>query len=147
MLRALKAYFPALILTYILAVVLATASVMDSLRDMGVAVSATVQVQATWHDLLGMTSTYLVLLAVALLVAFVVAAGVIRLVGGGRLLWYSLAGAVAVLVLHITLQLVLHISPVAAARSAMGLAGQCLAGAVGGWFFALLTAPPADRPG
>lgn len=147
MLRALKAYFPALLLTYMVAVVLATASVMESLRDMGVAVGAAEQIQATWHDMLGMTSTYLVLLALALLIAFAVAAGVVRLAGAGRTAWYTLAGAVAVLVLHVTLQLVLQISPVAAARSGLGLAGQCLAGALGGWVFALLSAPPAALSG
>ncbi|GAB3292324.1 hypothetical protein [Parahaliea aestuarii] len=146
MLRVLKAFFPALILTYLLAVALATASVMDSLRDMGVAVPSTVQIQSTWHDMLGMSSSYLVLLAVTFVLAFAAAAQVARLAGGGRTFWYPLAGAVGVLVLHLVLNLALQITVVAVARTAVGLAGQCLAGAVGGWVFARLSAPGMTMP-
>ncbi|WP_116368104.1 hypothetical protein [Parahaliea mediterranea] len=143
MLRVLKAFFPALLLAYLLAVTLATASVMDNLRGMGVAVSTTVQLQSTWHDILGMASSYLPLLALAIVLAFAVAALVVRLAGGGRAFWYLLAGAVAVLVLHLALQLALQITVVAVARTAQGLAGQCLAGALGGWLFARLSRPAA----
>lgn len=141
MLQWLKAFIPATIAAYALASTLATASVMASLREMGVAVGPAVLVQATWHDLLGMASSYLPMILVALAVALLVAGALARFTGGGRLPWCLLAGAVAMLVLHLALQVVLQITPIAAARTAVGLTGQCAAGALGGLLFARLSRP------
>jgi hypothetical protein len=139
MLRVLKAFFPALLVTYVLAVVLATASAMSSLRGMGVEVPALTQVQATWHDLLGMASTYLLLILLALVIALPVAALLSRPLAAWRPLLFMLAGAVAMLVMHMLLEAVLLVTPVAATRTPGGLLGQCLAGALGGLVYALLS--------
>lgn len=139
MLRVLKAFFPALLLAYVVASVLATASVMDSLRGMGVEVTAHTQLQATWHDLLGMSTSYLLLILVAFVIALPVAALLSKQLGGWRLPLFLLAGAVALLALHLLLSAVMQVTPVAAARTAAGLAGQCLAGALGAGLYALLS--------
>ncbi|MBN7799137.1 hypothetical protein [Parahaliea mediterranea] len=145
MLRVLKAFFPSLLLTYVVASVLATASVMSSLRGMGVDVGVATQLQATWHDLLGMSSSYLLMILVAFVLALPVAALLVRLAGGWRLPLFLLAGAVALLVLHWLLSLTLQVTPVAAARTPLGLAGQCVAGALGTGLYALLSRRPADN--
>ena len=139
MLRVLKAFFPALLLTYVVAAVLATSSVMSSLRGMGVEVSAATQMQATWHDLLGMAPSYLLLILAAFVIALPVAALLSRRLGGWRLPLFALAGAVAMLALHQLMHALLLITPVAVARTPLGLLGQCLAGALGGLMYALLS--------
>ena len=144
MLRVLKAFFPSLLFTYAVASVLATASVMASLRGMGVEVDTATQLQATWHDLLGMATSYLLMILAAFAVALPVAAALVKLVGGWRLPLFLLAGAVALLVLHWLLSLALQVTPVAAARTPLGLAGQCAAGALGAGLYALLSRRAAN---
>lgn len=139
MLRVLKAFFPAVLATYVVASILATWSVMASLREMGVAVDTLTQLQATWHDILGMSSSYLLLIVLALLLAFPVASFLCRYIGRARLLLFVAAGVAALLCLHWLLGLSFKITLLAAAREPVGLLGQCLAGALGGWLYHLLS--------
>lgn len=143
MLRVLKAFFPALLLTYLLASLLATHSAMQSLRELGVAVPLAVQLQASWHDLLGMASSYLLLILVAFVIALPAAAGFFRLLGRMRPLLFLLAGFMAILAMHLLLSGILNVTPVAAARSLPGLLGQCLAGALGALAYCQLSRRPA----
>jgi hypothetical protein len=135
MVRTLGAFLVAVLATYFTAAAAATQSVMSRLVELGAPVTVGVRVEATWHDLLGMASSYLPIIAVGLLIAFAVAALVVRLLPGWRALGYPLAGAVAVLAVHVILQQLFDITPVAATRTLAGLAVQGLCGALGGWVF------------
>jgi hypothetical protein len=151
MIRTLTAYLAAVLVTYVVAAFAATQSVMNALQGLGAPVTAGVRLDAAWHDLLGMASSYLPIIAIALLIAFPVAALISRALPRLRLLAYPLAGAVAVLAVHLILQQLFNITPVAATRTAGGLLLQVLCGAVGGWVFVrLLPASgrgPARGPG
>lgn len=139
MLRALVAYVAAVLVAYVLAAIAATQHVMARLADMGVEVTLGDRLGTTLHDLASMAPTFLPILAIAFAIALPVAAGVIRLAPRWRSLGYPLAGAVAVLAIHVTLNQLFDITPVAAARTTLGLVFQALCGAVGGWLFGAMT--------
>lgn len=132
MLRALGAYLLAVVVTYVCAAVAATQSVISRLADMGVDVGFALRLQTTMQDTAGMIP-YLLLIAVAFAIAFPVAALVSRFLPRWRSLGYPLAGGVAILALHFILNQALNITPVAAARTTVGLAVQALAGVLGGY--------------
>lgn len=143
MVRTLGAFVVAVLVTYVTAAAAATQSVMGRLLDLGAPVTLAVRAEATWHDLFGMASSYLPILAIALLIAFPVAALVIRFLPDWRRVGYPLAGAVAVLAVHVILEQLFMITPVAATRTLAGLGVQVLCGALGGWVF--LRVLPARR--
>lgn len=141
--RRLGAYLLAVLVAYVLATVSATQHVAGSLESMDVEVGAGTRLAMIGHDLIGMTSSFLPLVALGLLIAFLVAALIVRRAQGLRLLLYPLAGAVAVVCVHLALKAAFGITAVAAARTLGGLAMQALAGAVGGYVFARLGRPRA----
>lgn len=140
MIRVLKAFFPAVIAAYVIGCLLATQVVLGNLADMGVDISLTTRLQASLHDLLGM-SAYLLLILVAFVIAMPVAAGLVRihLVPGTRVFWFTLAGFAALVALHLIMRQVLGLYPVAAAREPLGLLLQGLAGAVGGFLYSFIS--------
>ncbi len=143
--RALLAFLLAVLCTYLAAAVLSTQSVMSSLTDMGVEISLAVRMSTTLSDLLGMYSTFVPLLAVALLLGFSVAGGLVRWQPGWRSFGFPLAGFLAVIVMHLLMREVLELTPVAAARNLLGLLLQGLAGALGGYVYVLVNAGRARQ--
>ena len=137
MARTLLAYVAAVLVTYVTAAIAHTQSVMANLREMGVAVTLGDRLGATVHDVAGMATLYLPIIAAGLAVAFPVAAAVIRAMPRWRPLGYSLAGGAAMLVIHVVLYQTFSITPIAAARTTAGLTVQALCGALGGWVFRL----------
>lgn len=135
MLRVLKAFFPAVILTYVLASILSTQIILGNLQGMGVDVSAMVRLGTTFHDLVGLTSSYLVLILVAFVLGLSVAAGLTKLMPSYRLTLFVLAGFVAIVALHLIMKAVLGLSGIAATRTMAGLLSQGMAGAVGGYLY------------
>lgn len=139
MLRAVKAFLPTVLVAYVLASVVATQIVLSQVASMGVAVSLADRGAATVHDLLGLATSYLPLVAVALVLALPAAAGLLRLVPTQRALLYPLAGFVALVSLHLIMKAVLGVSGIAATRTLPGLLSQGFAGAIGGLCFHALT--------
>mgnify|MGYP003121371637 FL=1 len=146
MVRAIKAFLPAVLVAYLLASVIFTQTILATVHGFGLDVSLAQRLAATGHDILGMASSYLPLLLVALLIALPVAAGLTRLLPTKRGLLFTLAGFTAVVTLHVTLKLVLGVSGIAVTRTVAGLVGQGLAGALGGYVYHYLSRKPGtDR--
>ena len=143
MVRVVKAFFPAVLVTYLMASVLFTQTILATVQSFGLEVSLAQRLEATWHDITGMAPSYLVLLLVAFLIAMPVAAGITRLLPTRRALLFTLAGFVAVVALHVTMKLVLGLSGIAVTRTVAGLFGQGLAGALGGYVYHCLSRKPA----
>lgn len=141
MLRVLKAFFPAVLVAYLLASLFATQVVLQDLVAMGVEVAWRTRLHASLHDLLGLATTYLLLVLLAFLLAMPAAAALVRLhlIPGSRALWFSLAGLVSLILLNLIMRQVLGVWPLAAAREWHGLLLQGLAGAVGGYCYARLS--------
>ena len=135
MVRALKAFFPAVLLAYLLASVLATQSNLGNLQMLGMDVGLADRAGATFHDIIGMASSFLLLILVAIVLGLPVAAGLTRLAPSQRAFFYALAGFTAIVALHLIMKAVLGISGIAATRTTAGLIGQGAAGAIGGLCF------------
>ncbi len=125
----------AALLAYVLGSVFATQFILANVAAMGPEVDLAVRLQATGHDLVGLASSYLLLVAVAMLLGLPVAAGLARLLPAQRLWLYIAAGAVAVMAIHVLIKAVLGLSGIAATRTLAGLLAQGVAGAVGGYLF------------
>jgi hypothetical protein len=139
--RVLKAFFPAVILAFVLASVLFTQFNLANLQAMGQEVSMGVRIATTFDDLIGMASSYLLLILVAFLLGLPVAAGLNRLAPGHRALLFTLAGFTAIIALHLIMKAALGISAIAVTRTLPGLLGQGLAGAAGGYCYHHLSRP------
>lgn len=147
MIKRILTFLAAALVAYLLAAILASNSALDRVVELGLPVSFAQRVAATAHDIVGMSTSLLPLVLIGFLIAFLITGLLTRRWPGVRLVLYALAGAVAVIGIHIALKLSFDITPVAAARTTGGLLMQGLAGAVGGYLFARLTAAPRATGG
>jgi hypothetical protein len=92
------------------------------------------------HDLFGMFLPYSAVTSIALLVAFLIAGGLVRFTGF-RMIVFGLAGALALFVLFTVMKSVLGTVGIFGARGPTGLAAQMAVGAIAGVLFARLTRP------
>jgi hypothetical protein len=136
--RRFGAWLLAVAVAYVLASATATQSVIGSLAGMGVDVQLGVRVQMTLSDILGMANMFLPMVAFALLIAFMTAALLCRWLARWRLPLYAVAGAAALVTIHLILHLAFGLTPIAIARTTGGLMLQGLAGAAGGVCYFLL---------
>lgn len=96
----------------------------------------------SFYDLTHFGTLYAIFIFLALAIAFSVASGVFKLAGFGRTIVYSVAGAAAMFVMLWAMEQVFFGVPiVAGARDGMGLILQMLAGGIGGFIFARMSAP------
>ena len=137
--RVLKAFFPAVLLTYVLASVFSTQLILGNLQSMGAEVGAMVRISTTFHDLVGLSSSYLVLILVAFAIGLPVAAGLTKLMPSHRLVLFVLAGFVAIVSLHLIMKAALGLSGIAATRTLVGLLAQGVAGAIGAYLYVHLS--------
>ena len=136
MIRRIAAFVGAVAATYVLGAFVSTQMVLNVVAALGVPVGAATRASAVLHDLPGMAPVYGPLIMIAFLIALPVAALVMRFVPGPRTLGYVLAGALALLAMHILMPALLGMHMFVATRSLAGLAWQVAAGAVGGYVFA-----------
>ena len=125
-------------LAYVLASLAGSQSVAGHLAEMGVPLSLGERLEMSAKDLLGMTDLFLPLIAVGMTIALLVAGWLGKRSPKRRSALFMLAGAVALLSIHLALQWSFDITLVAVARSHMGLLSQALAGAAGGYLFTRL---------
>lgn len=137
--KRLAIYLLAVVAAYLLAASAATQSVVSSLAGMGVELSLDQRLSMTLTDIAGMAGMFLPMVAFGLLVAFMATALICRYLNRWRIPLYVLAGASALVCIHLLLHLAFGITPVAAARTAGGLMLQSIAGAVGGLTYVLLS--------
>ena len=137
--RYVKAYSGAVLLTYLVGAAAITQVNLGSLQNLGASVDVATRLSATWADLQGLVMPYLVLVAIALLIGFVVTGQISRFFPLHRWWLYPLAGLVALIAMHLILKAVIGLWGVAGARPAIGLVLQGLAGLVGGWLYARIS--------
>ncbi|MFC1688738.1 hypothetical protein ACFL0N_03885 [Pseudomonadota bacterium] len=135
----LAIFLTAVAVTYVLASVLATQAVVRSLAGMGLSPGFGERLSMTVQDLGGMAGMFLPMVAFGLLIAFMTAALICRYKSRWRTPLYILAGAVAVVCIHLGLNLAFGITPVAIARTPGGLLLQGIAGAAGGFTYLALS--------
>jgi hypothetical protein len=135
----LAIYLAAVAVAYVLASVFATQSVVSSLAGMGLVLSLGERLSMTVRDLGGMAGMFLPMVAFGLLIAFMTTALICRYKGQWRTPLYTLAGAVAVVCIHLALNAAFGVTPIAVARTPLGLLSQALAGAAGGLTYLVLS--------
>lgn len=97
------------------------------------------------HDLLGMIIPYSAVTSIALLIAFLIAGALARLIGF-RATVFGAAGALALFVLFSVLRIVVGTVGIFGARGPAGLAAQMAVGLLAGLLFAKLTGKTSLRP-
>ena len=127
------------LVSYVIAVLFYTQINLINLTDLGVVISFSDRLGAASHDLISMTGMYLPIMLIALLVAFSLAAIVIRFLPNLRTLGFVVAGIVGVLALVLFFSSFLGTNPIAVTRSSLGLLSQCGAGGMGGLVYALVS--------
>lgn len=135
----------AVLVTTLIGTLLQTQINLAALSSIGVAIDWQARLGATGADLLGFTPSFGPIVLIGFLIAFLIAALIARWWPQGKPLLYPLAGFVAIITAMLLMAAIFKLTPVAAARSLMGLIALGLCGAVGGWTFRL-TAPSADQP-
>ena len=132
MLQRVLAFIVAVLGGYVFAVLAYSQLNLSNLTDMGVTVDLADRFGTFTHDVVSMTSMYLPIMTVALLVAFLLAALVLRWVPHLRTLGYVLAGATGMFAVILFFKVGMGTHPIAVTRTLVGLVSQGLAGAVAG---------------
>ena len=139
--RKAVAFISAVVVTYLTAVLLVSQFNMARISELGHAISLPDRLQTIWSDWLGMLSTYLPLIVVAFLIAFVFTAFILQRFVARSAVLYLLAGFVAILALHLIANSVFGIVAIAPTRTVIGLVAQGTAGALGACLFYRLAWP------
>lgn len=142
--RIIAAYLAAAIVTVTLACVFYTLRVLEQQAEIGAVYTPGQQFETYVDNLVGLTvgtmPSYGFVLAIALLIGLVVAAGVKRIIKPLAPIAYPVAGAAAVYTTIWAIETFMTGGgggAIGGARDALGLAMQCLAGAIGGFVFAI----------
>ena len=139
-LRRIVALVAAIAATAVLGCLASTHFVLFGLTELGARISFADRLYAYGHDVAGMAPLFGSLVTVGFLIAFPVAALIVRFLPRLRTWGYAAAGAAAILVILLSMEMTLAAMPVAGARTPLGLAVQGFAGAVGGLVFAQISA-------
>jgi hypothetical protein len=139
MIRKLTAFLASVMGTYFVGVMFIGQGNLAAVAELGLNIGFSDRLETLMHDLTHMMSIYLPLVAISSIIAFPVAARIIRLTPNLRLVGYVSAGFAALIAMHVILKMVLGLSGVAPTRTMIGLLAQGIAGAFGGYLFHLLT--------
>jgi hypothetical protein len=137
--RLILAFIFAVLICSLLTSIIGTQLVLADIMSFGLDVSFTDRVSATTHDIVGLAPVLSILITTTLFIAFLVAAGCNRYLGGNRTYWYLAAGFVSLPASLILIKLFMGATLFAAARSGTGMLLFALCGLVGGGVFARLT--------
>ncbi len=108
---------------------------MAAIVNLDVAIPVGTWLWTTVQDIFVFGQLYGILVAIALAIGFAVAALLTGRLSLPRKFMFVLAGAAAVLVLLVTLNTVLPMTPIAATRNSFALVLMALAGAPAGWVY------------
>lgn len=117
--------------TYVIGVIANSQFVMNA---HGVPISLAERVNMTAFDVSNMW-LYFVVILIALLLGFLIAMALKRLLPGLSRYAFPIAGAVAIGATLGLMYLQFQTVPISGARSGLGFASQVLAGGIGGWVF------------
>jgi len=141
-LKRVGAFLAAALATTLLGTVVQTQFNLARLVELGLAVPVGLRLEVTGRDLVGFAPSLGALTLLAFLVAFPVAGLLRRRIVRRRAALYTLAGAVAITTLLLSMEVALGLVAIAAARDAGGFAALVACGALGGWIFSRLSAGP-----
>jgi len=138
--RIVIAFILAVATAFTLASIFYTQQVLAKQVAIGAEYTAAQQHQTYIENFIGLAPAYGAILAVALLIGFTIATFLKRILAPLAVIAYPMAGAAAVFAVIFLIENIVAADGAGAiggARDALGLALQCLAGAIGGLVFAL----------
>ena len=140
--RLMIAYLTGILVAYVLASAVGTQMVLQSLQLMGLEVTFFQRLGATIDDIIGLSTSLLPLMALALLAGWLpIELFISKLSQPIRFLSYGVLGFFCILALHPLLNMVFGVDVFAPTRTVSGLIGQGTAGALGGFCVWLLRRP------
>jgi MFS family permease len=144
-LRWLLAWLAAVVVTAMLGSIVQTQFNLARIIALDGPVDLGTRLQTTGFDLVSFAPIFAVIVALALLIAFMVAGALARWVGRGRQPLFMLAGLVAIATALGIMSAMLPVTAIGAARSITGFLALSLTGAAGGWLYAVLLKNLAER--
>lgn len=133
------AYIAAVIVATVLASVFNSHQILAGHKALGADIPMNDQLTTYWSDLLNFTLNYGAMIAIGFAVAFVLALFLKRVLKLLAPLAYPIAGAAAIGALLGAIELVYPgTGAIGGAQSVIGIALQCLAGAIGGTVFMMM---------
>ena len=125
-------YLVAVLATYVLGAIFVSQGNIASVVQMGFEMTMSHRLDAMIHDVTHMYDIYLPVIAIAMLIALPVAAGIIRFVPDLRLIGYLSAGFVAMIAIHLTLKALLGLTR--STHSRIGWFDRARCCGFSGWF-------------
>ncbi len=135
-LRWLLAWLSAVVVTAALGSIVQTQFNLARIAELDGPISIGDRLQVTGFDLVSFAPTFAIIVALALLIAFVVAGALVRWVTKARMPLFMLAGFVAIAAALAIMSAMLPVTAIGATRSLAGFLTLSLCGAVGGWLYA-----------
>lgn len=142
-LRVMMAFVACVLVAEALAATASTQFVLHELGRLGVAVSFADRVDTTAHDIIGMLPIFGIIIGIGFAIALPVAWLLSRPLPQWRTPLFAAAGFTAIVVAHFVLNKSLSITPVAGARTGLGVLVQGFAGALAGLLYTRLSPRPA----
>ncbi|BFM10986.1 hypothetical protein R50072_11390 [Simiduia litorea] len=139
--RCLVSWLGASCVGFIAASLFHSQQVQANLINVGANVDIATRFAAATDDLLGLSASYLPIIAIGFAIAFSVATFIKRKTALAPTLLYGLAGATALGCILGLMQPIMEITLIAGARHWVGFCLQIIAGALGGFTYALLVQP------
>ncbi len=142
------AYIAAVLTAYAAGAGFYTQQVLVKQTEIGAVYTPAQQVQTYFENFIGLAPAYGLMVAIALLIGFVVAAGVKRIVVPLSPIAYPIAGAAAMYTLIWAIETFVAsggAGAIGGARDALGIGLQMLAGLLGGVVFAVLSSQSQNQ--
>lgn len=133
--KTVLAFAEAVFATTVLGSIMQTQFNLGFLQDLGVPIPLKMRLLTTAHDLWSFAPTFAMVVAIGFLIAFMVAARIIKDRPRLMTLGYILAGGVAIFAALLAMQLIFGSPPLAAARTASGFMSLVACGCIGGFTF------------
>lgn len=143
--RTALAFIAAVLVAAVLGSLWQTQVNLAAIAALGHDIPMLLRLRTSVEDLIGFAPVFAALCALALLIAFVATAVLLRWIPTGRRALFALAGAVAIVTMLAVMQWLLPVTAIAAARSIGGVIGLAASGAIAGLCFATLTS--SAQPG
>ncbi|MDT8437376.1 MAG: hypothetical protein RQ729_00030 [Wenzhouxiangellaceae bacterium] len=137
-LRIVSGWFGAVIVAVLVGSIIQTQFNLAAIAALGASIGLADRLATTAHDLVHFSPVYAFPVAVALAIAWPIAALASRRLPGGRRTWFALAGFSAVLVMIAVMNRALPITAIAATRELAGTLLLAAGGALAGWLYARL---------
>ena len=133
--RLLFSFFVSWLFSFSLASLFHSQYVVNQLVNIDIKVSLIERIGLTLDDWIGLLPTYGLIIAIALVLAFLVARLVVKKVPNYRMYIYAASGVTAFACVLLAIESIMHINIIAGARG-WGFYLQLLAGGLGGFIFA-----------